>query len=73
MAADFVRINGTLFNTADIRHIRPDKGEGKVIVSLNKQHFVFQVEASTEETWAESLAAQIGNVVDTSGTPVERG
>lgn len=72
MAADFVKINGALFNTSDVKRIVPDN-DGTVMVYLEGQGFEFTVEEGKEQPWADDLACQMGKLIDTSDTPVERG
>lgn len=72
MAADFIKINGTLFNTSDVKRISPDN-DGTVMVYLERHGFEFTVGEGAEQAWADNLASQMGKVIDTSDTPVERG
>lgn len=71
MAADFIKINGTLYNTSDVKRINPGD-DGTVKVSFDRMHLVFTVEEGTEHAWAYDLASQMGKVIDTSRTSVER-
>ena len=67
-----IKIRGTYFNSDDIRRIRPDD-DGTVMVSTERRHWEFEVGEGNEEKWAADLAAQLGQVVDTSDTPVQDG
>lgn len=67
-----VKINGKYINADSIQHIVPDD-DGTVMVGTDRRSWEFTVGEGNEEQWAADFAAQLGGVVDTSGTPVQGG
>ncbi|MCC3292958.1 hypothetical protein [Arthrobacter sp. zg-Y1110] len=67
-----VKIDGKYINADTILRVVPDN-DGTVMVSQERRHWEFTVGEGNEEQWAADFAAQLGPVVDTSATPVERG
>lgn len=67
-----VKIDGKYFNADSIQRIVPDD-DGTVMVSQERRHWEFEVGEGNEEQWAADLAARLGPVIDTSGTPVQDG